>query len=59
MLRKAVVGTSFNKEQRIVFFNLVNLNTHLKKFSSKRDWKLMKKLDSFCKTWEGKISAYL
>ena len=45
--------------QRIVFFNLVNLNTHLKKFSSKRDWKQMKKLDSFCKTWEGKISAYL
>ena len=45
--------------QRIVFFNLVNLNTHLKKFSSKRDWEQMKKLDSFRKTWEGKISAYL
>ena len=49
--------------ERIVFFNLVNLNMHLKKnlfeklfennylkkFFSKRNWELMKKLDSFCK----------
>ena len=43
----------------IVFFNLVRLVihfekiTHLKKFSSKRNWKQAKKLDLFCK----KLSA--
>ena len=41
--------------QYIVFFTLIKLNTllkknaHLKKFSSKRNWVQMKKLDSFCK----------
>ena len=45
--------------QYIVFFNLVRLVihlekiTHLKKFSSKRNWKQTKKLDLFCK----KLSA--
>ena len=45
--------------QCIVFFNLVKLNiqskkiTHLKKFSSKRNWEQTKKLDLFCR----KISA--
>ena len=45
--------------QCIVFFNLVKLDmhlkkiTHLKEFSSNRNWDQMKKLDSFCE----KLSA--
>ena len=30
-------------------FALEKNNTHLKKFSSKRNWEQMRKLDSFCK----------
>ena len=60
----------------IVFFNSVKLdthlekkNSHLEKFSSKRNWEQRKKLYSFCKKlsanrvifsvliWEGKILA--
>ena len=56
-IEKSSSGDNFEQGgsvQCIVFFNLVKLNmhlkkiTHLKKFSSNRNWDQMKKLDSFC-----------